>query len=260
MYRVLIIDDEPMARERIRLLLDDETDIEIAGECRNGVEALEAIQQSKPDLVFLDIQMPGMNGFEVLSNIEREAWPEIIFVTAYDQYTLQAFSSHALDYLLKPFDDERFKEALDYARSRMQPPVPVKPESKTTGKPTDKDPVFSFIREMARRDDYTKRIQVKVNHRILLIDVREIESIEAEGCYVRICHGEAGYLLRESLTSLEQKLDPRQFVRIHRSTIINLDALKEIQHWSPQEWIALLKNKKKYIVSRHYREKLKDIL
>lgn len=256
MYRVLIIDDEPMARERIRELLQDESDIQIAGECRNGVEALEAIREKKPDLIFLDIQMPGMDGFEVLSNLERQEWPEIIFVTAYDQYTLQAFSSHALDYLLKPFDDERFKVALDYARSRIL----AQRKMNSTGKTAGKDPVLSFIREMARRDDYVKRIQVKVNQRILLIDVLEIESIEAEGCYVRICHGEAGYLLRESLTSLEQKLDPRQFARIHRSTIINLDALKEIQHWSPQEWIALLKNNKKYIVSRHYREKLKDIL
>lgn len=254
MYRVLIIDDEPMARERIRVLLNEEPDIEIAGECRNGIEALDSIQTLKPDLVFLDIQMPGLNGFEVLSRLERNSWPEIIFVTAYDQYTLQAFSSHALDYLLKPFDDERFKEALNYARSRMQPQVPAAQE------PTGHDPVLRFIREMARRDDYIKRIQVKVNHRILLIDVNDIASIEADGCYVRICVEDANYLLRQSLTSLEQKLDSRQFARIHRSTIINLNALKEIQHWSPHEWIAILKNGKKYMVSRNYREKLKDIL
>ncbi len=251
MYRILIIDDEPMARERIRDLLTKEPDIDIAGECRNGIEAVEAITAQKPDLVFLDIQMPGKDGFEVLAELDREHLPEIIFVTAYDQYTLDAFSAHALDYLLKPFEDERFKKSLDYARTRLE--QKVQPGAAPS-------PVLTFIEKMAREDSYIKRIQVKVNQRTFLINVDDVDSIEAEGCYVRIRSGNDGHLLRESLSSFEKKLDPRKFVRIHRSTIINIDSITELQHWSQYELIALLKNGGKHIVSRGYREKLKNAL
>ena len=251
MYKVLIIDDEPMARERIRDLLNEESDMEIAGECRNGIEAVNAINRIKPDLIFLDIQMPGMDGFEVLSEIDKEYLPEIIFVTAYDQYTLQAFSAHALDYLLKPFDDERFKEALAYTRTRLE-------QTKSSAIPQSS--LVSLLEKLAKEEKYLKRIQVKLNQRIFLVNVNDIDSFEAEGCYVRIRTGDTGYLLRESLSTLEKKLDPRNFVRVHRSTIINVDSITELQHWSQYEWIALLKNGSKYVVSRSYREKLKDIL
>jgi two-component system LytT family response regulator len=251
MFKVLIIDDEPMARERIRDLLNEETDMEIAGECRNGIEAVSAINRIKPDLIFLDIQMPGMDGFEVLSEIDKEHLPEIIFVTAYDQYTLQAFSAHALDYLLKPFDDERFREALDYTRIRLG-----QAKSSHIGQSS----LVSLIEKLAKEEKYLKRIQVKLNQRIFLVNVNDIDSFEAEGCYVRLRTGDTGYLLRESLSTLEKKLDPRKFARIHRSTIINIDSITELQHWSQYEWVALLKNGGKYVVSKSYREKLKDIL
>lgn len=251
MYKVLIIDDEPMARERIRDLLNEESDMEIAGECRNGIEAVSTINRIKPDLIFLDIQMPGMDGFEVLSEIEKEHLPEIIFVTAYDQYTLQAFSAHALDYLLKPFDDERFREALDYTRTRLE-------QAKSSH--IRQSSLVSLIEKLAKEEKYLKRIQVKLNQRIFLVNINDIDSFEAEGCYVRIRTGDTGYLLRESLSTLEKKLDPRKFVRIHRSTIINIDSITELQHWSQYEWVALLKNGGKYVVSRSYREKLKNIL
>ena len=240
-----------MARERIRDLLAEEKDIEIAGECRNGLEAVEAIANQKPDLIFLDIQMPGMNGFEVLSEIDRENLPEVIFVTAYDTYTLQAFSAHALDYLLKPYDDDRFKEALDYARTRME---------KVKASRMQESALVAFLEKMTKEEKYLKRIQVKLNERIYLINVNDIDSFEAEGCYVRIRKGETGYLLRESLNRLEHKLDPEKFVRIHRSTIVNIDSITELQHWSQYEWMALLRNGGKYVVSRNYREKLKSIL
>lgn len=251
MYKVLIIDDEPMARERIRDLLNEESDMEIAGECRNGIEAVDAINRIKPDLIFLDIQMPGMDGFEVLSEINKEYLPEIIFVTAYDQYTLQAFSTHALDYLLKPFDDERFKEALAYTRTRLE---------KTKSSHISQSSLASLLEKLAKKEKYLKRIQVKLNQRIFLVNVNDIDSFEAEGCYVRIRTSDTGYLLRESLSTLEKNLDPRKFVRIHRSTIINVDSIIELQHWSQYELVALLKNGSKYVVSRSYREKLKDIL
>jgi two-component system LytT family response regulator len=253
MYKVLIIDDEPMARERIRDLLEGENDIEIADECRNGIEAVSAINETKPDLIFLDIQMPGLDGFEVLSEISRDHLPEIIFVTAYDKYTLKAFSAHALDYLLKPFDDERFKEALQYARARME-------QAKANANPVPRSSLVSFLEQLAKQDKYLKRIQVKLNQRIFLVNVNDIDSFEAEGCYVRIRNGESNYLLRETLSSLEKKLDPRKFARVHRSTIINIDSIIELQHWSQYEWIAILKNGSKYVVSRSFREKLKNIL
>jgi two-component system LytT family response regulator len=251
MYKVVIIDDEPMARERIRDLLNGESDMDIAGECRNGVEAVSTINGINPDLIFLDVQMPGMDGFEVLSQIDKENLPEIIFVTAYDKYTLQAFSAHALDYLLKPFDDERFKEALDYARTRME---------RKNSTQTPPSSLTSFIKKMEKEEKYLKRIQVKLNQRIFLVNVDEVDSFEADGCYVRIRKGETCYLLRETLSKLEKKLNPRKFVRIHRSTIVNIDSITELQHWSQYEWIALMKNGGKYVISRNYREKLKTIL
>ncbi len=254
MYKVIIVDDEPMARERIADLLETETDIRVEAQCRNGVEAVEAITECQPDLVFLDIQMPGMDGFEVLAQLDETAIPEIIFVTAYDQYTLQAFSAHALDYLLKPFDDDRFGEALNYARRRIEKKAAPAP------KPTDTDALLSFIKKMEKQESYLKRIQVKANKRISLVKVETIDSIEAEGYYVRLRCGEADYLIRKSLNQLENQLDPAVFARVHRSTIININAIKELQHWSQSEWMAILKNGAKYVVSRNYRDKLKDIL
>jgi two-component system LytT family response regulator len=251
MYKVLIIDDEPMARERIRDLLQEEKDIEIAGECRNGIEAVSVIDEIEPDLIFLDIQMPGMDGFEVLSKISGENLPEIIFVTAYDKYTLQAFSAHALDYLLKPFDNDRFREALQYARTRLE-------QAKVD--PVHRDSLISFIEQLAKKEKYLKRIQVKINQRIFLVNVNDIDSFEAEGCYVRIHTRDTHYLLRETLAHLEKRLDPRKFIRVHRSTIVNIDSITELQHWIQSEWIVLLKSGSKYIVSRSYREKLKNIL
>ncbi len=250
-YNVIIIDDEPMARERIDDLLKNEPDMEVAAHCRNGIEAVESIKNLKPDLIFLDVQMPGLNGLEVLAQLDQENFPETIFVTAYDKYTLQAFSAHALDYLLKPYDDDRFKEALDYARKRMK---------QENDNPPQTSDLLAFIKKLDQKDSYIKRIQVKLNQRIILINVDNIDSIEAEGSYVRIHSGGADYLLRESLNSLEKKLDPRQFTRLHRSTIVNIDSIKELQHWSQNEWLALLVNGRKYVVSRGYREKLKNIL
>ena len=251
MFNVLIIDDEPMARQRIRDLLQEESDIEIAGECRNGYEAIVSIKKLKPDLIFLDVQMPELDGFGVLSEIDKKNLPEIIFVTAYDKYTLQAFSAHALDYLLKPFDDERFKEALNYAKSRMG-------EKKSS--PTSHSSLVSILEKLDQEEKYLKRIQVKLNQRIFLINVNDVDSFEADGCYVRIRSVNFNHLLRETLKNLEKKLNPQKFVRIHRSTIINIDSIKELQHLSPYEWIILLKNGCKYVVSRSYREKLKNIL
>lgn len=251
MYKVAVIDDEPMARERILDLLKDESDMDVVAQCRNGLEAVSAIAEHCPDLVFLDIQMPGMNGFEVLAEISGTDLPEIIFVTAFDQYTLDAFSAHALDYLLKPFDDERFKEALNYARSRMEQKQAVFSRQSS---------LVSFIQKLEKEDEYIKRLQVKLNQRIFLLSVDEIDSIEADGCYVRIRKGDESYLLRESLNNLQNKLNPKNFARIHRSTIVNIESIKELQHWSQYEWMAILKNGGKYVVSRSYREKLKNIL
>lgn len=244
MIRCLIVDDEPMARKRIRTLLAKETDCSVVGECMNGPDTLAAIAELSPDLVFLDIQIPGLTGIEVLAALTREKRPEVVFVTAYDQYALQAFAQHAIDYLLKPFDNERFAQSLDHARRHLAGQT----------KPPDLDGVLrSLLLRLERHEQYVQRVSVKEDDRIIVIAVEEIEWIEADKRYVKLHLGKRSAILHESIGDLERRLDPRQFVRIHRSYIVRSNAIKEVQRWFVGSWLLVLASGAKLEVSRSYR-------
>jgi two-component system LytT family response regulator len=244
--RTMIVDDEPLACERIRMLLHGEPELEIISECRNGKDALQAIEKLKPDLVFLDVQMPELTGFEVLDRLDPARMPVVIFVTAYDQYALKAFEVSALDYLLKPFDRERFKRALDRARAEL--------ERRTTGAVNEK--VLRLLSEMQRSKKYVDKLIVRAGGRVLFLRADEIDWIEAAGNYVRLHAGKEEYLYRETMTKLEEQLNPERFARIHRSTIVNIERIKELQPWFRGDYVILLRDNSKLILSRTYRGRL----
>src|SRR4051812_5475798 len=217
--RALIVDDEPLAREGIRMRLDAQPDVDVVGECRNGREAVSAILRDAPDLVYLDIRMPGIDGFAVIETVGVARMPHVIFVTAYDEHALHAFEVNALDYLLKPVDGDRFVAALDRARDR------IRARSLTT--------ITAQLQQMIetlRGDRPTlDRLFVKSSGSILSVDVDDIDWLEAADNYVRVHVGRASHLLLATMNSLEARLDPRRFLRIHRSTIVNLSRVKELQ-------------------------------
>lgn len=252
MIRVLIADDEPLARERVATLLQNENDIQVLGECRNGPEALEMIRSLRPDLVFLDIQMPGCSGLEVLEKLNMDEMPEIVFISAYDQYTLQAFTAHAIDYLLKPFANERFRQMLAYSRRRLR--------EKASGLEM-RQAMQALLADLRPGDlPYASRIPLRQNQGIRFVEVSELICCEAEGSYVRLFTEGRQHVIRENLGNLEKKLDPAKFIRIHRSSLVRIDAIRELQSWSAHEWLAVLVNGRKYIVSRAHRERLKEIM
>ncbi|MEZ5427965.1 MAG: LytTR family DNA-binding domain-containing protein [Pyrinomonadaceae bacterium] len=260
---VLIVDDESLARKRIRDLLCKKNDFEIIGECSGGVEAIEAIQNQIPDLLFLDIQMPDIDGFEVLENLKTEDFPTIIFVTAYDKYALKAFEFHAIDYLLKPFKDERFEEMLDHV-SRQIGREKIEDLSKKLTmlltdfqKPENKES-SNAVSEI--KNSYQTRFVIKSVGKISFIKVDEIDWIGAEGTYVSLNIGNKSNLLRESMKNLEEKLDPTKFIRIHRSTIVNIFRVKELQPEFRGEYLVILENGKRLKLSRSYRENLEKLL
>lgn len=245
--RVLIVDDEPLARERIRDLLASVADVEILGECGNGMEAVAAISEKKPDLLFLDVQMPQLDGFGVVEAVGIENMPMTIFVTAYDRHALRAFEVHALDYLLKPFDAERFSKALERARARMG-----------QDKPAIDERLEAFLSDVQTRNKPLERIMIKTSGRIFFLRVEEIDYIEAAGNYVRLHVGKEDHLLRETMTSLEGKLDPHKFLRIHRSTIVNFESIQELQPLFHGEYAVILRNGTQLTLSRGYRDKLEE--
>lgn len=248
--RCLIVDDEPLGREKLRGMLKKHSEIEIMAECANGREAIAAIQKEKPDLLFLDIQMPEVDGFGVLKAIPSEKIPLVIFVTAYDKYALRAFEVFALDYLLKPFDRERFEKALQRARSEIQ---------RERGSDTNQR-IIALLEEMKHKPKHLDRIVIKSNGRIFFLKAEESDWIEAEGNYVRIHAGKETHLIRETITSLENQLNPKKFLRIHRSTIVNIDRIKELQPWFHGDYRILLKDGTQLTMSRSYREKLHELL
>ena len=245
--RVLIVDDEPLARERIRDLLASANDVEIVGECENGKEAVDLIREKKPDLLFLDVQMPHLDGFGVVEEIGAEEMPTTIFVTAYDRHALRAFEVHALDYLLKPFDAERFGKALERARIRLgQKQGQMNPQ------------LEALLSDVQTRSKPLERIMIKTSGRIFFLRLEEIDYIEAAGNYVRLHVGKEDHLLRETMSSLESKLDPRKFLRIHRSTIVNIESVKELQPLFHGEYAVLLRDGTQLTLSRGYRDKLEE--
>ncbi len=248
--RVLIVDDEQLARERIRDMLENDSDIEVVGECANGTEAVEAVCRLSPDLIFLDVQMPERDGFGVLQCVNSDAMPAVIFVTAYDQYAVRAFEVYALDYLLKPFDRERFETAVRRAKSQIL--------NKTSGNLNTR--ILSALEEIKSRPVHTDRLVIKTNGHIFFIKAEEIDWIEAEGNYVRLHVGKESYLLRETISSMESQLDPRSFLRVHRSAIVNIDRIQELQPWFHGEYRIVLQDGVELTLSRSYREKLNEFL
>jgi two-component system, LytTR family, response regulator len=241
--RVLIVDDEPLARHRIREMLKGDREIEIIGEARNGSEAIEAIAARSPDLVFLDVQMPDMDGFEVLKALDPKSVPLIIFVTAYDQHALRAFDVHAVDYLMKPFDRKRFAKALNHAKLQM----------KLTKQP-DTARIMKLLEELKAGSRYLERFAIKNGETVLFIRAEDVDSISAEGNYVRLHVSNSSYLLRDTLNNVESQIDPRLFVRIHRSTIVNMNRVKELQTWARGEYRVVLHSGASHTLSRGYRE------
>jgi two-component system LytT family response regulator len=245
--RVLIVDDEPIARRGIRLQLKGEPEIEIVGECADGMEAVAAIKTKSPDLVFLDVQMPEMDGFEVIEAVGVERMPRVIFVTAYDQYTLRAFEVHALDYLLKPFDRDRFVNALNHARSSLER--------------------GEFNRQLIRLlDDRLaarkplERLVIKSGGRIYFLNVEEVDWIEAADNYVELHVGRESHLLRETISGLAARLDPGRFLRIRHSTIVNIERVKELRPLFRGEYVIVLQDGTELTSSRRYRKNLDAIL
>jgi len=248
--RTLIVDDEELARDRLRSLLSREPRIEIAGEAGDGKAAVSAIEELKPDLVFLDVQMPELNGFEVLENLEEETRPNVVFCTAHDKFALKAFDVHAVDYLLKPFDRERFQKALERAMAKV--------EAQKAGR---KDTAVSAVlKEVKPPGTPVERLLVKADGRVLLIKVEEIDYVEAADNYVNLRVGKESHMMRETMSSLEGRLPADKFMRISRSNIVNVERIQELQPMFHGEYVVLLKNGTKLTLSRSYRDKLDRLM
>jgi len=258
--KVLIVDDEPLARDKIRGMLKGKEDFEIVGEAGNGKEAVKEIQKLEPDLLFLDVQMPEMDGFHVLQTIGANRIPMVVFVTAYDRYALQAFEVFALDYLLKPFDRERFEKALVRARTQLDQ---EKRKDLTQG-------LQALMEELSRvrqggslgspGPKFLERLAIKASGRIFFLRTLDIDYIESEGNYIRVHAGKESHLIREAMSVLETQLDPKKFLRIHRCTIVNVDRIQELQPWFHGEYRVILRNGVQLTLSRSYREKLREFL
>ncbi len=241
--RVLLSDDETLARERLRSLLEEETDLEIVAECGDGKSAISTIQREEPDLVFLDIQMPEVDGFGVVQEL-RDAMPLTIFVTAYDRYAMKAFEVHALDYLLKPVGKERLTGAVDRARRQLQRP----PDG------TFQRRVLELLGDMEARQQAPERIVIKSDGEIVCLKPNEIDWAESAGNYVCLHVGGATHILRETITALESRLGPRQFMRVHRSTLVNVDRIKTLKPSLYGDYSILLRDGTKLTLSRGFRE------
>ena len=242
--RVLIVDDEPLARRGLRRLLESEPDVEIAGEAGSGPAAIEAIARLTPDLVFLDIQMPEMDGLEVVAALGPERMPQVIFVTAYDKYAIEAFDLNAADYVLKPVDPERFQRALERARKR---------------KPDELEERLRRVLEMVR-PTRPERLVIRSAGKIQFVSVDEIDWVNAEDNYVRIHAAGKSYLMRETVTGLEERLDQSLFVRIRRSTIVRIDRIREVKPLLNGTFELLLEDGTRVVSARRFREAVEKLL
>lgn len=243
-YKVLIIDDEPLARAVVKEYLQKHTQLQLAEECSNGFEGVKAVQQHQPDLIFLDIQMPKITGFEMLELIENP--PHVIFTTAYDEFAMQAFEANAVDYLLKPFSQERFDKAISKWMEK--------------NKTTDTKATENLLKEAARHPQQNERIVVKTGSKIKIIPVQEIHYLEAADDYVKIITAEGAFLKKQTMGYFEDVLDTSMFVRTHRSYMINVHEITRIDPYEKENHIALLKSGAKIPVSRAGYPKLKSIL
>jgi two-component system, LytTR family, response regulator len=247
--RALIVDDEPLARTALSLFAKRDSDLNIIGECSDGESAVRTILQLQPDLVFLDVQMPEMTGFQVVESVGIEQMPITIFVTAFDRYAMRAFDANAIDYLLKPFAPDRFSRAVSRARHRWQ----GLRDSEAAER------LFALLRSR-HQSDHVQRLTVVSKGRVSFVSVADIDWIEAEGNYARLHVNRHIYDVRETLQALMDRLDPREFVRIHRSTIVNLLRVREVQPWFHGTHIVLLQNGEKLRMSRYQREAVQRLL
>jgi two-component system LytT family response regulator len=248
--RTLIVDDEPLARQRIGALLADEEGIELVGECGNGKEAVAAVRELKPDLMFLDVQMPLLDGFGVLEALGADGVPAVVFVTAYDRYAVRAFETHALDYLLKPFDRERFRKALQRARAHIE-----RDHQAGTGKQ-----LRALLDDWYSTRRPVERLVIKSGSKVSFLRLEEVEYIEAAGNYLRVHAGADVHLLRETMAHLEGRLEGTRFIRIHRSTIVNLDSIRELHPSFHGDYSVILHSGAELTLSRGYRHHLQELL
>lgn len=248
--RTLIIDDESLARRRVRMFLEGRPEIEIVGECNNGAEAVRNIIETRPDLVFLDIQMPGMSGFEVISTIGLKRMPAVIFVTAYDQYAIRAFDVHAVDYLLKPFDRGRFEDALARAMRELE----------LRDRTCQKRSLGKLMSDVQAEQRIPARILAKSGGRISILRVDQIDWVEAAGNYVKLYVGKETHLVRRSMAGFQSRLDSGRFARVHRSTIVNLDCVKELHPHFHGDFILILRTGAKVTLSRRYAQAVLPLL
>lgn len=248
--RALIVEDEPLARERLKMYLADEPDVEIIGECADGRQAVSAIRSLGPDLVFLDIQLPELDGFGVVEEVGAERMPVVIFITAYDQHAMRAFDVYALDYLLKPYKSERLKRAVERARAQV-----------LRGKDAAlNERLLSLLESVRPGPRYVERLMIRSLGRVYFIRADEIDWIESEGNYVRIHAGKESHFLRDTLGGIEARLDRQKFVRIHRSTIINVESIKELQPLFSGDYTVILHNGERLTMSRGHKEKLLSLI
>jgi two-component system LytT family response regulator len=246
--RTIIVDDEPWARAKIASLLSTERDFDVIRSCGNADEAIEAISTLAPALVFLDVQLQGVDGFAVIETIGVEAMPLVVFATAYDEYAIKAFDAQALDYLLKPFDEPRFRRTLERVRREIQS------ESRTPAA------LRSVLDALPAERRYLQRIVVKTSGRVVFLKLADVDWLEGSGNYVTLHAQRDTYLLRDSLTALEKKLDPAQFVRLHRSAIVNVERIKQITPWSRGEQAAVLTDGTSLTIGRMFRARLNALL
>jgi two-component system, LytTR family, response regulator len=246
MISVLVVDDEPPARRRILSLLAEQPDLEVVGECGNGREAIAAILELRPDLVFLDVQMPEVNGFDVIETIGPAAMPVVVFATAYDEFALRAFDAHALDYLLKPFDQERFERTLERVRFELR-------RVRADG---EDERLRALVRALRGEGARLERLPVRVGQRTRLIALDDVDYMEARSNYVRLHVGERSYLVRDTLSGLEARLDRERFLRIHRSLIVNRERVEEVESLFAGEYVLYLRGGVRLTSGRTYRAAL----
>src|SRR5687768_6475412 len=258
--RAIIVDDEPTARRGVRLLLERDHSVDIVGEASTGTEAAELILREKPDLAFLDVQMPGSDGFEALSKIGPAAAPAVVFVTAYDEHALRAFEVHAVDYLLKPYDDARFAAALERAKEEVRRRQTDRVNSRLTQ-------LLDFLQKndgnaasASSVERPGERILIKSSGEIFFLKAEEIDWIEAEGDYMKFHVNGRTHLMRETMARLESRLDPKRFIRIHRSTIVNIDRLRKLSPSFAGEYAVILHDGTKLKLSRGYHERIATLL
>jgi two-component system LytT family response regulator len=248
--RTLIVDDEPVARRRIRSLLQDGPEVEVVGECSDGLQAISAIQAQGPNLLLLDVQLPEVDGFGVLQSLSPQQMPAVIFMTNYDQPALRMFEAHGLEYLVKPFDRQRLLQALTSARLKLQ---------RGHGEPISPG-LLSMMRDLHAQRRPLERFRIRSQGRVLLLRSHEVDWIDSVGNYARLHVGAESHRLRERLKELEVKLDPGQFMRIHRSTIINIDRIKELQQGRHREYYVVLADGTRLSASRSYNRRLRQVM